>query len=63
VDAFEQFARGGLAWLGMEADETDVQIMRYIDQVFGPELRALLEADMSAWWPENDLDPSRAPSS
>jgi hypothetical protein len=62
VDAFEQFARGGLAWLGMEADETDVEIMRYIDAVFGPELRALLEADMSGWWPENDLDPSRAPT-
>jgi hypothetical protein len=63
VDAFEQFARGGLEWLGMEANDTDVAIMRYIDAVFGPELRALLEADMTGWWPENDFDPRRAPSS
>jgi hypothetical protein len=62
VDAFEQFARGGLAWLGMEANDTDIAIMGYIDAVFGPELRALLEADMTGWWPENDFDPSRAPT-
>jgi hypothetical protein len=62
VDAFEQFARGGLAWQGMTADETDVAIMRYIDEVFGPELHALLQADMTGVWPENDFDPSRAPT-
>ena len=62
MDAFEQFARGGLEWLGLTADDTDVAIMRYIDEIFGPELRALLAADMRDWWPENDFDPSRAPS-
>ena len=61
MDAFEQFARGGMLWLGLEPSDTDVEIMRYIDAVFGPELHALLEADMKGWWPENDLDPSRAP--
>ena len=63
MDAFEQFARGGLQWQGFDADETDLQIMSYIDQVFGPELQALLAADMSGIWAENDLDPSRAPTS
>jgi len=62
VDAFEQFVRGGLGWLGMQADDTDLAIMRYIDEVFGPELRALMQADMVDWWPENQFDPSRAPT-
>ena len=62
MDAFEQFARGGLGWLGLTADDTDVAIMRYIDEIFGPELRSLMQADMGDWWPENDFDPSRAPS-
>jgi hypothetical protein len=62
VDAFEQFARGGLEWMGLGADDTDVQIMRYIDEIFGPELRALMTADMNGIWAEPDLDPSRAPT-
>jgi hypothetical protein len=63
VDAFEQFVRGGMHWMGLEADDVDVQIMRYIDDVFGPELRALMTEDMNGIWPETDLDPSRAPTS
>jgi len=62
VDAFEQFARGGMQWLGLDPSDTDVEIMRYIDMVFGPEMKALMEADMSDWWPENVFDPGRAPS-
>jgi hypothetical protein len=63
VDAFEQFARGGLAWQGLSADDIDLEIMRYIDQLFGPELRALMAVDMNGMWPEPDLDPGRAPRS
>jgi hypothetical protein len=63
VDAFEQFARGGLEWMGLGADEVDLQIMRYIDDIFGPELRALMAEDMNGVWPETNLDPSRAPTS
>jgi len=32
MDAFEQFARAGLEWQGLSADDTDIEIMRYIDQ-------------------------------
>jgi hypothetical protein len=63
VDTFEQFARAGLAWQGLEADDTDVEIMRFIDQIYGPELRALLAVDMNGLWAETDFAPSRAPSS
>jgi hypothetical protein len=63
VDAFEQFARGGLAWQGLSVDDSDVEIMRFIDQVFGGELRELLAMDMNGLWAETDFDPSRAPTS
>jgi hypothetical protein len=63
VDSFEQFARGALEWQGMTLDDTDLMIMRYIDELFGPELRALLAVDMNGIWAEHDFDPSRAPSS
>jgi hypothetical protein len=63
VDAFEQFARGGLAWQGLSADDSEIEIMRFIDQVYGPELRALMAVDMNGRWPETDFDPSRAPTS
>jgi hypothetical protein len=61
VDAFEQFARGGLEWQGLTVDETDLQIMRFVDAIFGPELQALMQADLRGLWAEPDLDPSRAP--
>jgi hypothetical protein len=51
-----------MQWLGLDPSDTDVEIMRYIDMIYGPELRAMLAADMVGWWPENDFDPSRAPS-
>jgi hypothetical protein len=63
VDAFEQYVHGGLARMGLIADETDVQIMRYVDEVFGAELTALLAEDLRGEWVEPDLDPGRAPSS
>jgi hypothetical protein len=63
VDAFEQFARGGLEWQGLSADDTDIEVMRFIDQVFGPELRALMAMEMNGLWAETDFDPSRAPTS
>jgi hypothetical protein len=62
MDAFEQFVRGGLAQAGLDVDDTELAIMRYIDQLFGPELGALVALDMHGMWPEPDLDPSRAPS-
>lgn len=61
MDSFEQFTRGGMQWQGLEPSDTDVEIMRYIDMIFGAELRALMAADLRGDWPENDFDPSRAP--
>ena len=36
--------------------------MRVADGVYGPQLRALLAADLSAVWAEPDMDPSHPPS-
>lgn len=43
-------------------DEAELAVMRVADGVYGPQLRALVEADLTAVWPEPDFDPSRAPS-
>jgi len=40
----------------------ELAVMRVADGVYGPQLRALVEADLIAVWPEPDMDPSRAPS-
>ena len=63
MDAFEQFARGGLEWQGLTVSDEEIEVMRFIDQVFGPELRALMAVDMNGLWAETDFDPSRAPTS
>lgn len=54
--------RAGLERLGYEVDETELAVMRVADGVYGPQLRELVEADLSDVWPELDFDPSRAPS-
>jgi hypothetical protein len=62
VDAFEQWVRGAAEVRGIEVDETDVTIIRYIHGVYGPHLSALQAADLTGVWEEPDLDPGRAPS-
>lgn len=62
MDSFERFVTGGLELAGVPVEELEVQIMRAVDGIYGPPLRALAAADLRAVWPELDLDPSRAPS-
>jgi hypothetical protein len=61
VDAFERYVRAGLELAGEPVDEVDLAVMRAADAVYGPGMRALAAADLSAAMPEHDLDPSRAP--
>ncbi|HYH58865.1 MAG TPA: hypothetical protein VD790_06550 [Thermoleophilaceae bacterium] len=63
MDAFEQHVRAGLAYLGHDVDETEIAIMRVADGVYGPQLRALVDADLTGVWPEPEMDAGRAPSS
>ncbi len=62
MDAFERHVRAGLELLGYDVDDAELAVMRVADGVYGPQLRALVEADLSAVWPEPDLDPSRPPA-
>jgi hypothetical protein len=60
-DTFETWVRTSLAHYGFEVDETDIAIMRLVDQAYGPARDALLAADLSRVPPEHGLDPSRSP--
>lgn len=62
MDPFEQHMRAGLGLAGHEVDDTDLAVMRAVDAVYGPEMRALSRADLRAVWVEPDLDPSRPPA-
>ena len=62
MDAFEQHVRAGLELLGYDVDDAELAVMRVADGVYGPQLRALVEADLRDVWHEPDLDPGRPPS-
>jgi hypothetical protein len=62
MDALEGYLRGGLEREGVPASEDDLQIIRAVDAVYGPALRALMDADLSGEDAELDLDPSRPPA-
>jgi hypothetical protein len=61
VDPLEQYARAGLELAGEQVDDTDVAVIRAADAAYGPDLKALDEADLTDVMPEPDLDPSRPP--
>ena len=61
-DHFATFVRIALARAGIEADETDLAVIRVADAVYGPDREALMSADLSAAPVEHDCDPSRPPS-
>ena len=61
MDAFERYVRAGLELAGVEADATDIAVMRAAESVYGPGFRALAEADLRDVELEPDLDPSRPP--
>ena len=61
MDAFEQFVRGGAELRGFGVDDTEVQIMRFVQAVYGPHVEALQNADLSGIWAEAEIDPGSAP--
>jgi hypothetical protein len=63
VDTFEQYVRAGLELAGRDVDDVDIAVMRAVDAVYGPPMRALADADLKDVWAETDIDPSRAPVS
>lgn len=63
MDAFEQYVRGGMARAGLPLDDVELDVMRFVDELYGPELADLAQADLRGVWPEIPLDPGRAPTS
>jgi hypothetical protein len=61
-DQLAKFARIALERAGVEADDTDLAVIRAADAVYGPDRAALLAADLSAAPIEHGLDPSRPPA-
>jgi hypothetical protein len=59
--AFERWARAGLELIGIEATDADLAVMAAIDQIYRPDMEALMEADLTKVEPERNLDLSRAP--
>lgn len=58
---FEAFVPAGLASLGIEADETELAVMRAMHELYWPALAGLLELDLFGVEPEPLADMSRAP--
>ncbi len=49
--------RASLEALGYDVDEMELAIMRVADALYGPKLRALAAADLTAVWPEPESSP------
>jgi hypothetical protein len=59
---FESFVPQQLASLGIEADETELAVMRAAHELYSPGIAGLLALDLSRAEPEADPDMSRAPA-
>lgn len=59
---FESHARAGLALFGIDVDETDLAVMSYFNDVYGPLQEKLLATDFAQIRQEPNLDPSRPPA-
>jgi hypothetical protein len=57
----DQFIAGGLASLGIEADEVDLAVMAAVHRLIWPPLRELLALDTEGIEPEGCPDLSKAP--
>jgi hypothetical protein len=61
ADPFETFVRTGLERFGLVPDDVDLAVIRAADGIYGPQIEALMAADLEHVADEPDLDLSRAP--
>jgi hypothetical protein len=57
----DDWVRSGLAQQGVDVTEDELALIRMVHAAYEPAIGAFDAADLSAWLPEGDLDPSRAP--
>lgn len=60
-DPFEQFVRVGLERFGLTPDDVDLAVIRATDSIYGPQISALMAADLAHVADEPDLDLSKPP--
>jgi hypothetical protein len=58
----DDFIAGGVAALGIEADEIEMSVMRAAHQMFWPAIVELLALDLGPVAPERGIDLSREPA-
>jgi hypothetical protein len=60
-DSFDDFVPAGLASLGVEADETELALMRAAHELWWPAIGQLLSSELGVVAAEADADLSRPP--
>jgi hypothetical protein len=60
-DPFESYVRIGLERLGFTPDDIDIAVIRATDSTYGPQIDAMLAADLSGVAAEPEIDLSRPP--
>jgi hypothetical protein len=60
-DQFDRFAVAALSEAGAPLGEGDLDVLRFVNEAFGPAMAALDAVDLRELDPEPALDPSRAP--
>ena len=61
ADPFETFVRTGLERFGLVPDAVDLAVIRATDGIYGPQIEALMAADLEHAAEEPDIDLSQAP--
>ena len=60
-DAFASFVRSGLERLGLPLDEAELGVIGAAENIYGPDIDAVMRADLGDVPPEPRIDLSRAP--
>ena len=60
-DPFEQFVRVGLERFGLTPDDVDLAVIRATDSIYGPQIAALMAADLAHVADEPEIDLSTPP--
>jgi hypothetical protein len=61
-DPFEIYVKTGLERFGLVPDEVDLAVIRATDGIYGPQIAAMMAADLSGVPDEPDIDLSQPPA-
>ena len=61
ADPFDTFVRTGLERFGLVPDAVDLAVIRATDSIYGPQIEALMAADLAHVADEPAIDLSRPP--